>query len=130
MFFTDIHEILKDKLSEGLANHNPKHCIVCNPEASNSSSDLENGEDFHRPEKVSKYVQLHVLVLFYIHFYATKIKDLEGMLFWSYMYLAHCEIICLFMILNLVRTFVLYELDLVLFKIMSCPDHTFKNIQG
>ncbi|XP_061188960.1 TBC1 domain family member 23-like [Saccostrea echinata] len=49
--YQSLHEILKDRLSEGLTSHNPKHCIVCNPEACNSSSDMENGEDFHRTQK-------------------------------------------------------------------------------
>ncbi|XP_064651134.1 TBC1 domain family member 23-like [Lineus longissimus] len=28
-----LHEALKDNISEGLTDHNPKSCIVCNPEA-------------------------------------------------------------------------------------------------
>lgn len=55
--FSGLHELLKDRLSEGLSSHNPKHCIVCNPDASHSSSDLENGEDFHRSGKVKNYSQ-------------------------------------------------------------------------
>ena len=43
--FPAVHHLLKDRLSDGLTNHNPKHCIICNPEA--ASSDLESGEDFH-----------------------------------------------------------------------------------
>ena len=36
---------MKDRLSDGLVNHNSKHCIICNPET--ASSDLESGDDFH-----------------------------------------------------------------------------------
>ena len=53
IFQSGLHELLKDRLSESLSSHSPKHCIVCNPDAAHSSSDLENGEDFHRPGKVS-----------------------------------------------------------------------------
>lgn len=49
--YQSLHELLKERLSEGLSSHNPRHCIVCNPDASHSSSDLENGEDFHRSGK-------------------------------------------------------------------------------
>lgn len=41
---------MKDRLSDGLTNHNSKLCIICNPEA--ASSDLESGEDFHPSSKV------------------------------------------------------------------------------
>ena len=50
VYFLAVHQLMKDRLSDGLVNHNSKHCIICNPEA--SSSDLESGDDFHSNSKV------------------------------------------------------------------------------
>lgn len=47
--YSAVHQLMKDRLSDGLVNHNSKHCIICNPEA--SSSDLESGDDFHPNSK-------------------------------------------------------------------------------
>ncbi|CAG2194518.1 TBC1D23 [Mytilus edulis] len=47
--YSAVHQLMKDRLSDGLTNHNSKLCIICNPEA--ASSDLESGEDFHPSSK-------------------------------------------------------------------------------
>ncbi|XP_029647617.1 TBC1 domain family member 23 isoform X2 [Octopus sinensis] len=54
--YANLHEALRGNLSQGLTDHNPKNCIVCNPDMVSSASDLENGDDFALPSlgRVSK----------------------------------------------------------------------------
>lgn len=48
MFVSALHTHLKDDLAGGLTDHNPKMCIVCNPDLSAAgASDTENMEEFH-----------------------------------------------------------------------------------
>jgi hypothetical protein len=102
-FYTGLQEILKDKLSEGLA----KHWIVGNLEASNSSSDVENGEDFHGPEKVRKQTYTVTCASYFTHFY-----DLEDYCraVWTL-----CDYL-FFMILNFVETSELFVWDVAKIK--------------
>jgi hypothetical protein len=43
-FFSALHEALKDNLAEGLTDHNPRSCIVCNPEV--GGNDQEYFDEF------------------------------------------------------------------------------------
>ncbi|ESP04792.1 hypothetical protein LOTGIDRAFT_229906 [Lottia gigantea] len=44
--FAALHEKLKDNLSNEIADHNAKRCIVCNPDSTSSTSELDNTDDF------------------------------------------------------------------------------------
>ncbi|XP_041372559.1 TBC1 domain family member 23-like [Gigantopelta aegis] len=44
--YSELHQVLRDNLSEGLADHNSKRCIICCPDNASSASDVENGDDF------------------------------------------------------------------------------------
>ena len=41
-----LHQELEDNLNKGLADHNPRTCIVCNPDMASANSDLENCDEF------------------------------------------------------------------------------------
>lgn len=60
--YSAVHQLMKDRLSDGLTNHNPKHCIICNPDA--ASSDLESGDDFQtkKEETESLFGKLSIAV--------------------------------------------------------------------
>ncbi|XP_013415519.1 TBC1 domain family member 23 [Lingula anatina] len=44
--YTAIHESLKGNLAEGIKDHNPKSCIVCNPDAPEAAADIDSTEEF------------------------------------------------------------------------------------
>ena len=46
VLFAALHQCLEDKLSQGLIDHSPRSCIVCNPDAGTAGSDHEHLEEF------------------------------------------------------------------------------------
>ena len=53
--WTALHNLLQGDLQGNFVNHNPRACIICNPDNASSTSDAENGEDFSPTKIVSTY---------------------------------------------------------------------------
>jgi len=59
-----IHEALLDCLNVGLIDHQPSHCIVCNPAAGPPSSD-HDGYDSHADFGLTHQVELLLMCFLY-----------------------------------------------------------------